>query len=100
MDQRVPVYVSQEDPISQAGAPIQLRARPEIQIVDDDVDSAAVAIVVVDEVDDETTRVVKAIQRNNGVPRVVLVVSRLDDAGIVAGVFAGACGLIGRSDAR
>ena len=100
MAERISVYVYAHDPISQAGLASQLRARPEIQIVDDDVDSAAVAVVVVDEVDDETTRVVKAIQRNNGIPRVVLVVTRLDDAGMLAGVEAGACGLLRRSEAR
>ena len=100
MAERISVYVYAHDPISQAGLASQLRARPEIQILDDDVDSAAVAVVVVDEVDDETTRVVKAIQRNNGIPRVVLVVTRLDDAGMLAGVEAGACGLLRRSDAQ
>lgn len=100
MAERISVYVYAHDPISQAGIASQLRARPEILIVESDIDSAAVAIVVVDEVDDETTRVVKAIQRNNGIPRVVLVVTRLDDAGMLAGVEAGACGLLRRSDAQ
>ena len=100
MAERISVYVYAHDPISQAGIASQLRARPEILIVENDIDSATVAIVVVDEVDDETTRVVKAIQRNNGIPRVVLVVTRLDDAGMLAGVEAGACGLLRRSDAR
>ena len=99
MAERIPVYVYAHDPISQAGLASQLRTRPEIQIVDHDVDLATVAIVVVDEVDDETTRVVRAIQRNNGIPRVVLVVTRLDDAGMLAGVEAGACGLLRRSEA-
>jgi DNA-binding NarL/FixJ family response regulator len=98
--ERISVYVYAHDPISQAGIASQLRARPEILIVENDIDSAAVAIVVVDEVDDETTRVVKAIQRTNGIPRVVLVVTRLDDAGMLAGVEAGACGLLRRSDAQ
>jgi DNA-binding NarL/FixJ family response regulator len=100
MAERISVYVYAHDPISQAGLASQLRARPEILIVENDIDSAAVAVVVVDEVDDETTRVVKAIQRNNGIPRVVLVVTRLDDAGMLAGVEAGACGLLRRSDAQ
>lgn len=100
MAERTSVYVYAHDPISQAGIASQLRARPEILIVENDIDSAAVAIVVVDEVDDETTRVVKAIQRNSGIPRVVLVVTRLDDAGMLAGVEAGACGLLRRSDAQ
>jgi DNA-binding NarL/FixJ family response regulator len=99
MTERIAVYVYAHDPISQAGLASQLRARPEIQVVDDDVDKAAVAVVVVDEVDDETTRVVRAIQRNDGIPRVVLVVTRLDDAGMLAGVEAGACGLLRRSEA-
>ena len=100
MAERISVYVYAHDPISQAGLASQLRARPEIMIVENDIDSAAVAVVVVDEVDEETTRVVKAIQRNNGIPRVVLVVTRLDDAGMLAGVEAGACGLLRRSDAQ
>jgi DNA-binding NarL/FixJ family response regulator len=98
--ERISVYVYAHDPISQAGLATQLRARPEITIVENDIDSATVAIVVVDEVDDETTRVVKAIQRTNGIPRVVLVVTRLDDAGMLAGVEAGACGLLRRSEAQ
>ena len=100
MSQRTTVYVYAHDPISQAGLASQLRARQEVEIVDDDVDRAAVAIVVVDEVDDEATRVVRAIQRNDGIPRVVLVVTRLDDAGMMAGVEAGACALIRRSEAQ
>jgi DNA-binding NarL/FixJ family response regulator len=100
MSERIPVYVYAHDPISQAGLASQLRARPEVQVLDDDVDSASVAIVVVDEVDDETTRVVRAIQRNDGIPRVVLVVTRLDDGGMMAGVEAGACALLRRSEAN
>ena len=99
MSERIAVYVYAHDPISQAGLASQLRTRPEIQVVDDDVDRAAVAVVIVDEVDDETTRVVRAIQRNDGIPRVVLVVTRLDDAGMMAGVEAGACALLRRSEA-
>lgn len=99
MTDRIRVYVYAHDPISQAGLASQLRSRPEVQIVDEtDLDAAEVAVVVDDEVTEETTRVVRAIQRN-GVPRVVLVVTRLDDAGMVAGVEAGACGLLRRVDA-
>ena len=99
MAERISVYVYAHDPISQAGLASQLRARPEVQVVDDDIDRAAVAVVVVDEVDDETARVVRAIQRN-GIPRVLLIVTRLDDAGMLAGVEAGACGLLRRGEAN
>ena len=99
MTERTRVFVYADDPISQAGMAAQLRSRPELQVVDDAlVDEAAVAVVVAHEIDEDTTRVVRAIQRN-GIPRVVLVVTRLDDAGLVAGVEAGACGLLRRSDA-
>jgi len=97
--ERIAVYVYAHDPISQAGLASQLRARPEIQVVDGNIDEAAVALVVVDEVDEEASRVVRAIQRNDGIPRVVLIVTRLDDAGMLAGVEAGACGLLRRSEA-
>ena len=99
MSDRIAVYVFAHDPISQAGLASQLRGRPELHVVDDDIDRAQVAVVVVDEVDEETTRVVRAIQRNNGIPRVVLVVTRLDDAGMLAGVEAGVCALLRRSEA-
>ena len=99
MVDRISVYVYAHDPISQAGLASQLRTRPEIRVVDHDVDLATVAVVVVDEVDEEASRVVRAIQRNNGIPRVVLVVTRLDDAGMLAGVEAGACALLRRSEA-
>lgn len=99
MSERIAVYVYAHDPISQAGLASQLRSRPEVLVVDDDLDQAAVAVVVLDEVDNESCRVVRAIQRN-GIPRVVLVVTRLDDAGMLAGVEAGACGLLRRSEAQ
>jgi DNA-binding NarL/FixJ family response regulator len=98
--ERIRVFVYGQDPISQAGLAAQLRGRPEVLVVDEaDVDRAAVAVVVADEVDEDTTRVVRAVQRN-GIPRVILVVTRLDDAGMIAGVEAGACGLLRRSEAQ
>lgn len=100
MIERIRVFVYGQDPISQAGLAAQLRGRPEVLVVDEaDVDRAAVAVVVADEVDEDTTRVVRAVQRN-GIPRVILVVTRLDDAGMIAGVEAGACGLLRRSEAQ
>lgn len=100
MSERIRVFVYAHDPISQAGLAAQLRGRPEVLVVDEaDVDQAAVAIVVADEVDEDTTRVARAIQRN-GIPRVILVVTKLDDAGMIAGVEAGACGLLRRHEAQ
>ena len=99
MSERIPVFIYARDPLSQAGIASQLRGRPEVLVVDDaDVDAATVALVVADEVDDETTRAAKALQRN-GCPRVVMVITRLDVPGLLAAVKAGACGLLRRSDA-
>ena len=99
MSERIPVFIYARDPLSQAGIASQLRGRPEVLVVDDgDVDAASVALVVADEVDDETTRAALALQRN-GCPRVVMVITRLDDPGLLAAVEAGACGLLRRSDA-
>lgn len=99
MAERIPVFVFAHDHISQAGMASELRLRQELAVVGEaDVDKATVAVVVADEVDDNTVRVVRAIQRN-GCPRVVLIITRLDDNGLVAGVEAGACGLLRRIEA-
>ena len=99
MSERIPVFVFARDPVSQAGVSAQLRPRPEVVLVADaEVDAAEVAIVVADEVDGDAIRVIRALQRN-GCPRVVLVASRLDDAGLVAAVECGAAGLVRRAEA-
>jgi len=95
----IPVFVYAGDPISQAGMASQLRGRPELRVVGEgEVDTAAVAVVVADEVDDEVVRSVKALQRN-GCPRVVMVATQLDDGGLLSAVEAGACGLLRRAEA-
>lgn len=99
MGDRIPVFVYASDPVSQAGIASQLRARAEILVVDEDVDAATVAVVVVDDVDEAAVKVVRAIQRN-GCPRIVMVVARLADAGLLAAVEAGACGILRRHEAR
>ncbi|HYR61737.1 MAG TPA: LuxR C-terminal-related transcriptional regulator [Actinomycetota bacterium] len=95
----IPVFVYACDPISQAGMASQLRGRPELRVVEDqDLDAAAVAVVVADDVNDETARSIKALQRN-GCPRVVVVATQLDDGGLLLAVEAGACGLLRRAEA-
>ena len=97
MGERVAVFVNAADPISQAGIASSLRGRPELWVVED-VDLAAVAVIVADDVDDDALRTVRAVQRN-GCPRVVLVVTRLDDSGLLAAAEAGACGMLRRAEA-
>jgi DNA-binding NarL/FixJ family response regulator len=97
MAERVTVFVHANDSISQAGIAAQLRGRPELRVVED-VDVAAVAVIVADDVDEDTLRTVRAVQRN-GCPRVVLVVTRLEDTGLLAAAEAGACGMLRRAEA-
>ena len=99
MPEGIPVYVYAGDPISQAGMATQLRGRTELRVVDEqEVDRAVVAVVVADSVDDALARTIKALQRNR-CPRVVVVATQLDDAGLLAAVEAGACGLLRRVEA-
>ncbi|HEU5003806.1 MAG TPA: response regulator transcription factor [Actinomycetota bacterium] len=99
MPEGIPVFVYAGDPISQAGMATQLRGRTELRVVDEhEVDAAAVAVVVADAVDESLARAIKALQRNR-CPRVVVVATQLDDAGLLTAVEAGACGLLRRSEA-
>lgn len=100
MPERVRVFLYASDPVSEVGIAGQLRARPELQLTSESgIDGAEVAVVVVDEIDDESTRVVRAIQRN-GCPRIVMVVTRLDESGLLAAIEAGACGFVRRSESQ
>ena len=99
MSGRVKVYVHASDPVSATGVAGELRQRPEVLVVEEaESGSARVAVVVADEVDPTTVRAVRAIQRD-GLQRVVMVVTRLDDASLLAAVEAGACGILRRSEA-
>ena len=95
---RIPVYVYSVDPILHADIAAQLRGRSETEVVDGtDLDSVRVGVVVCDTVDEETARSVRALQR--GSLRVVLVVTNLDDANLLAGIDAGASGFLRRCEA-
>ena len=97
MNEPLALYVRASDPVSQAGVAAELRDWPEVRVVDEAA-AAEVAIVVTDDVDEETIRVLKAVQRT-GCARVVLVTTRIDDSGLVAAVEAGISGLLRRNDA-
>jgi DNA-binding NarL/FixJ family response regulator len=96
----IPVFVFATDPVSQIGIVGQLRARSDVRVVGDaEVDNAQVAVIVADDIETEVLRVVRAVQRN-GCPRVLLVVSHLDESGMLAGIEAGVCGFLRRSETR
>jgi DNA-binding NarL/FixJ family response regulator len=95
----VRTYVYAGDHILQAGVITAQRMRPEVRVVEaTELDTAAVAVVVADFVDDEVIRALRAVQRGS-VPRTVLVARVIDDSTLVAAAEAGVAGLVRRSDA-
>jgi DNA-binding NarL/FixJ family response regulator len=97
--ERITVYVYAHDPVLQAGVSSQLRQRPEVAVVGDaGIDTAAVAVVVADEADASIVQAIRAIQRG-GCPKVVTVLGRVEDHGVLDVVEAGACGLLRRAEA-
>jgi DNA-binding NarL/FixJ family response regulator len=99
MADRTSVFVYAADPILEAGVAAQLAGCSSLRVVGRaDPDAANVAVVVVDEVDEDAARVVRALQRPDG-PRVVVVATRLDDGGLLAAVEAGASALLRRGEA-
>jgi len=95
---RTTVFVYASDPLTQAGTAALLRQRHDLLVIEDDPDAATVAVVTADVVDEQVELLVRAIQRN-GCPRVVMVIGRLDEAALMAGVAVGACGFVRRSEA-
>ena len=93
----VATYVHARDPISQAGVVAQLRMRPEIRVVET-APQSTVALMIADSVDDATTRELRAM-RKDGLPRLMLVATTVDDAALVAAAEAGVAGLLRRCDA-
>jgi DNA-binding NarL/FixJ family response regulator len=96
---RTPVFIYAADPLSAAGAKAQLMNEPMIELVGPvDLDRARVALVVAEAVDSSAAKVVRAIQRD-GVPHVVVVAARFDEAGVVEAVAAGVTSFLRRAEA-
>lgn len=96
---RISVCVATADPLSRAGTIAQLRGAAGIVLVDEEeLDEGAVALVVADEVDADTARTIRSLRRR-GVDKVALLVTRLDDNGLLIAVEAGVGGVLRRSTA-
>ncbi|WP_338933417.1 response regulator transcription factor [Streptomyces netropsis] len=88
-----------QDPISQAGVASQLRARPEVRLVDrGGTDDAQVVVMVVDVVDEVALRVLRQIQRAS-TARGVLVTTQIDEQQLVSAAECGFVGVVRRSEA-
>jgi DNA-binding NarL/FixJ family response regulator len=100
-DSHVTVAVHASDPISSSGMTAQLRLNSELVVLcDTEAERAQVVVIVADEVEDAVVRAIRVVHREAGSQRVVLVVARLDDAGLLAAVEAGASGILRRSEAN
>jgi DNA-binding NarL/FixJ family response regulator len=97
--ERVAVFVHADDPISQSGVVSQLRQRPELWILQEsEQERATVLVVVTDSVEAHTTALLRRLSRTTSA-RVVLIASRLDDAGLIAAAECGVLGVVRRSEA-
>ncbi|WP_408607150.1 response regulator transcription factor [Actinokineospora bangkokensis] len=95
------MHVTATDPILETGVASQLRGRPEVALLPvprEDVDPAAVCVVVSDVVDDAALRLVREL-RGRGLRQVVLVLSAVDDGALLAAIEVGVCGLVLRAEA-
>ncbi|MER7553765.1 MULTISPECIES: response regulator transcription factor [Streptomyces] len=97
--ERITVVLRAQDPISQAGVASQLRARPEVSVVerDDGEPTPQVVVMVVDAVDDEVLRVLRNIQRTSTC-RTVLVTTDIDEQKLVSAAECGVAGVVRRSE--
>lgn len=99
MQPRIPLYVYADDPILQAGVISQLRARPEIEIVEaGELGRAQVGVAVADALDEETVRILRALRRA-GIAHLILVMRSIDDNAVVGAAEVGVSGLLRRAEA-
>jgi DNA-binding NarL/FixJ family response regulator len=96
---RVSFALYAQDPILEAGVTHQLRPRPEVVLVGPDVqETATVALVVVDRVDDEAVQLLRRLQRSS-TARVGLMVGHFEHNVLHTTVECGVAALIRRSEA-
>jgi DNA-binding NarL/FixJ family response regulator len=99
MGTRVTVATYTEDPVLRAGIIHQLRQRPEVELVTQgEEDRAAVALVVVDQVGDDTVQLLRKLRHAIGA-RTALVVGRFEAAALRTAVECGVAAVVRRSEA-
>lgn len=90
MERKARVFVHANDAVSRAGIGAQLRSWPELLVVEDSsLGMPHVAVIVVDEVDDEALTRIRTAKRAVCC-RVLLVAGKFDQRGLLAAVEAGA----------
>jgi len=94
--ERIEVYISACDPVSREGIVSQLRGHGMSLVDERNLHSNVVGLVVVDDVDEQTTQQVRAL-KHGGLDKVVVMATRVEDGGLLAAVEAGANGFLRRS---
>ena len=93
------VVISGNDRVMEMGVAAQLRGQREVRLVDTlELDSTSVVIVVTYDLNEQSLRLVRAVQRD-GCPKVVVVASHLDESAVFDAVEAGACAMLRTSEA-
>ncbi|MEE4496084.1 response regulator transcription factor [Streptomyces sp. BE230] len=97
--ERTTVALRAQDPISQAGVASQLRARPEVSVMEwaEDGTAPQVVVMVVDTVDEDALRMLRHIQRTSD-SRTVLVTTDIDEQKLVSAAECGVAGVIRRAE--
>jgi DNA-binding NarL/FixJ family response regulator len=92
------VVVRAHDPVSRAGIAAQLRGPGFVVVAEPPAHEPAVGLVIVDEIDDEAEAEVRTL-RSQGVQRILLLATRIDDRGLLTAVQAGVSGVLRRTEA-
>ncbi|MER7399699.1 response regulator transcription factor [Streptomyces sp. NPDC000151] len=98
---RVPVVVHASDPLSQAGAVSQLRAQPEIELIDDTtapVPEGTVAVLLAEKLDEATLARLRRLVRTDGT-RAVLVTGLIREAELLQVIECGIGTIVWRREA-
>jgi DNA-binding NarL/FixJ family response regulator len=99
LSKRTRVFVAACDPVSKAGIVSQIRSHHGLEAVEErQVDANVVALVVADQIDEQTEQTIRALNRR-GVERLVIIVTRVDDTDLLNALEAGARGVLRRNDA-
>jgi DNA-binding NarL/FixJ family response regulator len=96
---RTRVFVAASDPVSRAGIASQLGSDRGMETVEErQVNADVVALVVGDQMDEKTAQAIRDLRRR-GVERIVLIVTRVSNSGLVSALNSGVSRVIRRSEA-
>src|SRR5260370_39970221 len=81
--ERIDVFITACDPVSRDGIASQLRGHGAAMVEERNLHQGVVALVVVDEMDEEATRQIKSL-KHRGLERAAVIATRVEDGGLLA----------------